>query len=57
MDFVVTPDGKKAVRRNVQIKRQNPMYYEVISGLEPGEKVVISSYENFSDAGELVLKD
>ena len=55
--FVVTPDGKKAVRRNVQIKRQNPMYYEVISGLEPGEKVVISSYENFSDAGELVLKD
>lgn len=55
--FVVTPDGKKAVRRNVQIKRQNPMYYEVISGLEPGEKVVISSYENFSDAGELVLQD
>lgn len=55
--FVLTPDGKKAVRRNVQIKRQNPMYYEVISGLEPGEKVVVSSYEHFADAGELILKD
>lgn len=55
--FVITPDGKKAVRRNVQIKRQNPMYYEVISGLEPGEKVVISSYERFADAGELILKN
>ncbi|RHE92568.1 efflux RND transporter periplasmic adaptor subunit [Bacteroides intestinalis] len=55
--FVITPDGKKAVRRNVQIKRQNPMYYEVISGLEPGEEVVISSYERFADAGELILKN
>lgn len=55
--FVVTPDGKKAVRRNVQIKRQNPMYYEVISGLEPDEEVVISSYERFADAGELILKN
>lgn len=55
--FVITPDGKKAVRRNVQIKRQNPMCYEVISGLEPGEEVVISSYERFADAGELILKN
>lgn len=55
--FVITPDGKKAVRRNVQIKRQNPMYYEVTSGLEPGEEVVISSYERFADAGELILKN
>ena len=55
--FVITPDGKKAVRRNVQIKRQNPMYYEVTSGLEPGEEVVISSYERFADSGELILKN
>ena len=55
--FVITPDGKKAVRRNVQIKRQNPMYYEVIRGLAPGEEVVISSYERFADAGELILKN
>lgn len=55
--FVITLDGKKAVRRNVQIKRQNPMYYEVISGLESGEEVVISSYERFADAGELILKN
>lgn len=55
--FVITSDGKKAVRRNVQIKRQNPMYYEVVSGLEPGEIVIISSYENFADAGELILQD
>jgi len=54
--FVVTSDGNKAVRRTIQIGRQNPLYYEVLSGLEPGEQVVTSGYDNFGDAQELVLK-
>ncbi|GHT08395.1 ABC transporter permease [Bacteroidia bacterium] len=54
--FVVTQDEKKAVRRNIRIGRQNPLYYEVLSGLEPGEKVVTSSYDNYGDAEELIFK-
>ncbi len=54
--FVVTPDGSKAIRRNVTIGRQNPMFYEVTSGLEPGEKVVTSSYDNYGEIQELILK-
>lgn len=54
--FVVTPEGNKAVRRNIRIGRQNPLYYEVISGLEAGEKVITSSYDSYGDAQELVFK-
>ncbi|MCL1932210.1 MAG: HlyD family efflux transporter periplasmic adaptor subunit, partial [Candidatus Azobacteroides sp.] len=54
--YVVASDGKKAVRRNIRIGRQNPLYYEVLSGLEPGEQVVTSGYDSFGDAQELVLK-
>ncbi len=54
--YVVTPDGKKAVKREIIISRQNPTFYEVVSGLEPGENVITSSYENFGDVQELILK-
>lgn len=54
--FKLSNDGKKAYRVDVQLGRQNPDYYEVVSGLEPGDKVVTSSYENFGDMQELVLK-
>ncbi|MDH6309519.1 HlyD family secretion protein [Dysgonomonas sp. PFB1-18] len=54
--FVVTADGDKAVRRNITIGRQNPNYYEVTSGLEPGEKVITSSYDTYGDVQELILK-
>ncbi|MBK5720940.1 HlyD family efflux transporter periplasmic adaptor subunit [Dysgonomonas sp. Marseille-P4677] len=53
--FVITSDGSKAVRRNITIGRQNPMYYEVTSGLEPGEKVITSSYDNYGEIQELIL--
>lgn len=53
--FVVSKDGSKAVRRPVKIGRQNPQYYEVIEGLNPGEKVITSSYELFGDSEELIL--
>lgn len=54
--FVVTPDGSKAVRRNITIGRQNPTHYEVTSGLEPGEKVITSSYDTYGEIQELSLK-
>lgn len=54
--FAVSPDGKKALRRPVRIGRQNPLYYEVLDGLAAGEQVVVSGYEHFGDAGELILK-
>lgn len=53
--FVVSPDGKKATKRNIRVGRQNPAYYEVIEGLEAGERVVTSSYDSFKDVEELVF--
>ncbi|GHT62096.1 ABC transporter permease [Bacteroidia bacterium] len=54
--FVVSPDGKKATRRSIRINRQNPLYYEVMDGLNVGEQVIVSGYENFGEAEELILK-
>ena len=54
--FVLTADGSKAVRRKISIGRQNPNYYEVTSGLEPGEQVIVSGYEGYGDTEELILK-
>ena len=53
--YVLTPDGGSAVRRDIRIGRQNPQYYEVLEGLEPGEKVVVSGYDNFGDNEVLVF--
>ncbi len=53
--YVLSPDGKKAVKREIRIGRQNPQYYEVLEGLEAGEKVITSSYDNFGDAEVLVF--
>ena len=54
--FKVSDDGKTAYKADVQLGRQNPDYYEVLSGLKPGDKVVTSSYENYGNMQELVLK-
>ena len=53
--YVLSPDGSKATRRDIRIGRQNPQYYEVIDGLEPGEKVITSSYDNFGESDVLVF--
>ena len=53
--FVVAPEGGKAVRREIRIGRQNPQYYEVLEGLEPGEKVITSGYDSFGDNDVLVF--
>lgn len=54
--FVLDKDGKKAYRRKIKIGRQNPQFYEVIEGLEAGEKVIVSSYESYKDNEVLVLE-
>jgi len=54
--FVLTADGKSAVKRTIKIGRQNPKYYELLEGLKPGEKVIISSYDNFGDNERIVFK-
>ena len=53
--FVLSPDGHKAYRRSIRIGRQNPQHYEVLEGLEPGERVVLSGYEAFKDNEVLML--
>lgn len=54
--FKLDNDGRTAYKVDVQLGRQNPDYYEVLSGLKPGDKVVTSSYENYGNMQELVLK-
>ncbi|MBQ5371082.1 MAG: HlyD family efflux transporter periplasmic adaptor subunit [Bacteroidaceae bacterium] len=54
--FVLDKNGKVAYRRNIKVGRQNPAYYEVTEGLEPGEKVVISGYEAFDKFERLEIK-
>ena len=53
--YVVSEDGTRAVKRNIRIGRQNPQYYEVLEGLEPGERVVVSGYDNFGDNQVLIF--
>ena len=54
--YVLSADGTRAVKRSIRIGRQNPQYYEVLEGLAPGEKVVVSSYDSFGDKDELIIK-
>ena len=54
--FVVDPSGSFATRRNISIGRKNPKYYEVLEGLKPGEKVIVSGYETFGKNEKLILK-
>jgi HlyD family secretion protein len=54
--FKVSENGSIAFKADVQLGRQNPEYYEVLQGLKVGDKVVTSSYENYDNMQELVLK-
>lgn len=51
--YVLDADGKGATRREIRISRQNPQYYEVLEGLQPGERVITSGYEKFGDSDRL----
>lgn len=54
--YVVDASGERAYRREIRIGRQNPQYYEIVDGLEAGERVITSSYDNFGDHDVLVLR-
>lgn len=54
--FVVNADGTEAYRRTIKIGKQNPLYYQVIEGLTPGERVITSGYEMFGNNERLILK-
>ncbi|MFI5128756.1 MAG: efflux RND transporter periplasmic adaptor subunit [Chitinophagales bacterium] len=54
--FKVSEGGHTAYKADIQLGRQNPDFYEVLGGLQPGDKVVTSSYENYDKMQELVIK-
>lgn len=54
--YVVSEDGTQASRREIRIGRQNPQYYEVLEGLEPGERVIVSGYDSFGDNDVLIFR-
>ncbi|UGU15127.1 efflux RND transporter periplasmic adaptor subunit [Sinomicrobium kalidii] len=53
--FKVSEDGNSAYRQNIRLGSQNTEYYEVLEGLQPGDKVITSGYDNFGDIQELVF--
>lgn len=54
--YVVDKEGRTARRRPVRIGRQNPQYYEIVEGLQPGDKVIISGYDLFGENERLILR-
>lgn len=53
--YVINKEGTKAIKREIRIGRQNPQYYEVLEGLEPGERVITSGYDTYGDSDVLVF--
>jgi len=53
--FIVNSSGNKAVKTPISIGRQNPQQYEILNGLNAGDHVIITGYDNFGDAVEVVL--
>ena len=56
-NWVFVVQGDEAVKRPIQLGRQNPQYFEVLEGLEVGERIVTSSYDTFGDVDRLVLEE
>lgn len=54
--YVLDPSGDFAYKRSIRINRQNTNFYEVTEGLEPGEKVIVSSYDSFGDKDKIIFK-
>ncbi len=54
--FILNNSGSEAVKKSISLGRQNPDYFEVLSGLKPGDKVITSSYDNFGDVDKLIIK-
>ena len=54
--YLVDKSGEFATKRMIRLGRQNTQVYEVLAGLEPGEKVITSTYDSFGDIDKLILK-
>jgi len=54
--YVLDASGDFAIKRTVKIGKQNQKYYEILEGLEPGERVITSSYDHFGGSDRLSLK-
>ena len=54
--YVLDASGSQATRRPIRIGRQNIHHYEVLEGLEPGEQVIVSSYDNFGAKDRLIFR-
>ena len=54
--FKITEEGDRAVKQDIRLGRQNPEYFEVLSGLQPGDRVITSSYDTFGDNEVLNLE-
>ncbi len=54
--YVLDAEKKKAYKREIKLGRQNPDFIEVKNGLEPGEEVITSSYDTYSDYETLILE-
>jgi HlyD family secretion protein len=52
----VDESGSTANKRSIKIGRQNPLYYEVLEGLEPGEMVITNSYDSFGKNERIEIK-
>jgi HlyD family secretion protein len=55
--YVLDPTETYATKRNISVGRKNPKYYEVLEGLQPGEKVIVSGYETFGKNEKLIFKN
>ena len=53
----MSENGESAYRADISLGSQNTEYYELLSGLKPGDKVITSSYDNYGNIEELVLKN
>ena len=54
--FKLDASGNKATRVPISIGRQNPRQYEILEGLNPGDKIIITGYDNFGEVQEIVFK-
>ncbi|PKP33874.1 MAG: efflux transporter periplasmic adaptor subunit [Bacteroidetes bacterium HGW-Bacteroidetes-17] len=54
--YVVDPTGSFAIKRSIRLNRQNTNYYEVMEGLQPGENVIVSSYDSFGSKDKLIFR-
>ena len=54
--YRLSSDGKKATKVEIEIGRQNPQHYEIVDGLNEGDRVIVSGYDKFGDVEELVIE-